>query len=88
MDVAWPGTRHARGRIVLGMTRPFGFDISTDLSARMTTWAEQFISKSGYKRYERACAFVADETAERLALRMNAVVGEVFDRPTTWMKRA
>ncbi len=70
------------------MARPFGFDISTDLSARMMTWADQFISETSYRRFERACAFVSDETAKRLAQRMNAVTVEVFDRPTPWMRRA
>lgn len=65
-----------------------GFDLSTDLGDRMATSSRQFASETSYRRYERACAFVSDEVAKRLANRMNALTTEVFDHPRVWMKRA
>ncbi|MHC2001835.1 hypothetical protein ACYQR9_15550 [Methylobacterium sp. CM6241] len=65
-----------------------GFNLTTDLGDRIALWARQFAEETTFKRYERACAYVMDESAKRLAERMNEATEDVVDNPTTWMKRA
>lgn len=66
----------------------FDIDLTTDITDRLATWAEQYISETSFRRYERACAFVMDETAKHVAVGMRQVLPSVLDRPTEWSKRA
>lgn len=66
----------------------FDIDLTTDITDRLATWAEQFISETSFRRYQRACAFVMDETAKHVAVGMRQVLPSVLDRPTVWSQRA
>lgn len=62
----------------------FGIDFTTDISDRLASWEEQFVSETSFREYERACAYVADEVAKRVSLGMRRAGAELLDRPTPW----
>ena len=66
------------------------FDIAfiSDVTDRIETWAEQFISETSFRRYLRACAYVTDESSKHVTLAMRAALPRLMDRPTEWSKRA
>lgn len=62
----------------------FGIDFTTDISDRLATWEEQFVSETSWRAYERALAYVADTVAKRVSLGMRRAGMELLDRPTPW----
>lgn len=62
----------------------FGIDFTTDISDRLATWEQQFVSETSWRAYERALAYVADTVAKRVSLGMRRAGMELLDRPTPW----
>lgn len=69
------------------MAPRFGIDFTSDIGARLETWAEQFVSETSWRRYQRACAFVMDETAKHVAMSMRAAAPTAMEHPTPWTIR-
>ena len=69
------------------MAPRFSIDFTSDISERLGTWAEQFVSETSWTRYLRACAWTMDETAKQVAVTMRKVAPQVMDSPTPWTIR-
>jgi hypothetical protein len=67
---------------------PFDLSALSDLSDQLQSWEDQFVSEASYRQYQRACAWVVDETAKQVSTTMTKILPVVIDRPTPWISKA
>ena len=70
------------------MARPSYGSFVTDLTRALASWEEQYVSEVSYRKYERACAWVTDQSAKAVSLDMRGATDTVFRDATPWMRNA